>query len=187
MKVIYIGVGTFWLTEAVYQRVRGITEVIPGYMGGNVAYPTSEVVATGNTGHAEVVKITYDEAVVSTEDLLHIFYALHDPAIQQHSGSNVGSQYRPVIFYTDEMDAEAVDPKNGSSIGIIPRVVTQIQATLPEDATISTHVMSAREFYPAEEYHYGYFRTNPDAAYSVEIIAPKVQELQQKFPHHFSA
>lgn len=186
MKVIYIGAGTFWLTEAVYQRVKGVIEVTPGYMGGSVPYPTSEVVATGSTGHVEVVKVVYDEAVVPTEVLLHIFYALHDPAIPHHVGSSAGSQYRPVIFYTDETEGEASDPNNGSGVGIISRVVADMQATLPEEITISTHVMNAKEFYPAEEYHYSYFNRNPEATYTMEIIAPKLQEVQQAFPQYFT-
>jgi peptide-methionine (S)-S-oxide reductase len=185
MKVIYLGAGTFWLTEAIYKGVKGVTEVVPGYMGGEFPNPTSEIVSTGSTGHAEVVQITYDEQVVSTEDLLNIFYAMHDPAIPQHPAHGVGSQYRPVIFYTDEAEGEAADNQNGDDVGLIPRVVQKVQQTLPEDVVISTHIMTAKEFYPAEEYHYDYFFRNPSAPFSIEVIIPTLESVHQKLPQYF--
>ncbi len=185
MKVIYLGAGTFWLTEAIFARVKGVKEVIPGYMGGDTPNPSSESVATGTTGHVEVVKILYDETIIPTGQLLRIFYAMHDPTALKHSSHGIGSQYRPVIFYTDELDDEAISNGNGSDMSIIPRIVQEVQERLPEDLVVTTHIMTAKEFYAAEEYHYGYFQRNPEAAYSIEIIAPKVQEVQARFPDNF--
>lgn len=169
--------------EAVFSQVKGATEVIPGYMGGTVPNPTHEVVATGSTGHAEIVKIIYDENVVSIEDLLHIFYALHDPSAPSHHCRGIGSQYRPVIFYTEEEDAEATNPENGEHIGVIQRVVEQVQSDI--GAPVSTEIMSATEFYAADESHYDYYCRHSEDAYAVTIIEPKLKEIKERFPEKF--
>jgi len=185
MKGIYVGAGGFWITEAVYRKVKGVTEVIPGYMGGTIAHPTHELVATGTTGHVEVVKVTYDETVISLEEVLDIFFALHDPAAPNHITIGPGSQYRAVIFYTDDSEGEAANPENGEGIGIIPRVMEKVQATMPEGVIVSTHVMSAQEFYAAHEDHYSYYGTHQDDAYSVTVIRPKLEIISKKFPDKF--
>ncbi len=105
MKSIVLGAGCFWCTEAVFQRVEGVTEVVPGYAGGNTPHPTYEQVCGGKTGHAEVVRVDYDEAKVSLERLLHIFFATHDPTTLNRQGADVGSEYRSIILYSDEVDA----------------------------------------------------------------------------------
>jgi peptide-methionine (S)-S-oxide reductase len=181
MKVLYLGAGAFWLLEAVYREVKGVEEVIPGYMGGTVPNPTDEAVATGATGHAEVIKIVYDESVISTEGLLRIFYALHDPAAPAHSGRGIGSQYRPVIFYTDEEEAEADDPQNGESVGVIQKFVQQIQHSLPAGTPVRTEILTATEFYPADESHYNYYAQYRDDSYSLAIIEPKLKEIKDRF------
>ncbi len=182
---MYLGAGEFWLTEAVYKKVKGVTEVIPGYMGGTVPYPTHELVATGTTGHAEVVKVTYDESTCSTETVLHVFFALHDPAMPNYSDLGIGSHYRKVIFYTETDEAEAHDPQNGSRVGVIARVLERVQEGLPEGVVISTRIMSAREFYPADQNHYGYYDTHPEDMYSATIIRPQIEALQARFADKF--
>lgn len=185
MKVIYLGADCFWVIEAVYKKVKGVTEVVPGYMGGTMPQPSHEIVATGTTGHAEVVQVTYDESVITTEEVLNIFFTLHDPAIPNHPALGIGSQYRAVIFYTEEGDAEASDPGNGSSIGMIGRVIATIQGTMPEGTTVSTYIMSAQDFYPANEAHYDYYNQHINDAYSVSVIRPVLETIQAKFPRHF--
>jgi peptide-methionine (S)-S-oxide reductase len=185
MKIIYLGAGEFWLLEAVYGQVKGVTEVIPGYMGGTVAEPSHEMVATGTTGHAEVVKVSYDEKVITTEEVLRIFFALHDPAVPNHNGLGIGSQYRNIIFYTEEHEGEATNEGNGTSVGVIPKVVEQVQATMPEGVTVSTPVVSAGIFYPAHESHYNYYTEHPDDMYSTTIIKPKLLETRKRFPDLF--
>jgi peptide-methionine (S)-S-oxide reductase len=182
MKVLYLGSGGFWITEAVYKEIKGVTEVIPGYMGGNVAYPTHEMVSTGTTGHIEVAQVVYDEQVIGTTDLLHIFFALHDPAIPNHPSLSVGSQYRSVIFYTDHEEAEATDRRNGPGIGVIQRMVEEIQGTLPEGGVVATEVISARVFYPADQSHYNYYHQHRDTDYCVTVIAPRLQKVRELFP-----
>jgi peptide-methionine (S)-S-oxide reductase len=185
MKVLFLGAGGFWTLEAVYQQVNGVTEVIPGYMGGTVENPGHDVVATGMTGHAEVVKIIYDESIVSMEDLLRIFYKLHDPAAPIHSGRGIGSQYRPVIFFTEHNDGEASAEGNGSAIGGIENSMAEIQATLPAGVSLLTEMMTAQVFYPADESHYNYYREHADDSYCTTIIEPKIIEIKQQFPQHF--
>lgn len=187
MKVIYLGAGGFWTTEAIFGQVRGVTEIIPGYMGGDTPNPTHDAVATGMTGHAEVVKIVYDEAIVGLGELLDVFFAMHDPSTPAHIGKGVGSQYRSVIFYTDTIDAEDIEHKSatGSAVGIIQQKVASTQAALPEGSFVATQVVSATEFYPADESHYNFYSTHPEAAYAVTIIAPKLQEVRQRFPQKF--
>jgi methionine-S-sulfoxide reductase len=185
MKVIYLGAGGFWTPEAIYKKVNGVEEVVPGFMGGTIANPSYEAVATGTTGHVEVVKITYDENLVSTENILRIFYAMHDVSAQQHPSVGVGSQYRSVIFYTEELQGEASDPANGDDVGVIERVTGEVQYTLPEDMPVSTQMMSATTFYPAEEYHYNFYEKNPDATYAVTIIAPALEKMRNQFPSLF--
>jgi peptide-methionine (S)-S-oxide reductase len=175
MKTIYLGAGGFWIPEAVYKRVKGVEEVIPGYMGGTVSNPTYEIVATGTTGHIEVVKIIHDESIVSTEALLRLFYTIHDAAVQQHPSVGIGSQYRAAIFYTDDTQAEAIDPGNGEDVGRITKLITRVQATLPEGTPVSTHIRTAGEFYPAEEQHYDFYGKNPYSAYATEVIRPMLE------------
>ncbi len=186
MKIVYLGSGGFWLAEAVYKRIRGVEEVIPGYMGGTVENPSHEIVATGSTGHAEVVKVIYDENQIGLHELLQVFFALHDSVAPAHAMHGVGSQYRSVIFYTDDGEAEAVDERNGQAIGVIPQMVAEVQAGLPEGVSVATSIMTATVFYPADQAHYDYYGQHADAAFSVAVIEPKLQELRGKFSSLFS-
>lgn len=185
MKTIYLGAGEFWAPEAVYKKIRGVQEVVPGYMGGVIPNPSYEAVASGTTGHAEVVQVTYDETLISTAGILRVFYALHDPAFPQHPGMGPGSQYRSVIFYKHAADGEASDPGNGEEVGVIPRTIEEVQMTLPSELTIPTQVMSVVEFYPAEEYHYDFYIKNPDSPYVITVILPLLEKIKTLFPHLF--
>ncbi|GEM_PF-1748986 len=185
MKVIYLGAGGFWTIEAVYQKVKGVEEVIPGYMGGSVDNPSYEAVATGATGHAEVVKIVYDDTVITMEDILNIFFATHDASAPNHVGSGIGSQYRSVIFYTEDSDGEATDQENGMDIAPIQRSIERMQNAFPEGVTVGTRVMSAVQFYPAEESHYRFYEQNPDSPYAQTVITPKLKEVKDRFLNLF--
>jgi peptide-methionine (S)-S-oxide reductase len=185
MKVIYLGAGGFWVAEAVYQQMKGVTEVIPGYMGGTIENPSHEAVATGTTGHVEVVKVVYDETAVNIEDILNVFFAMHDASAPNHSGNGIGSQYRSVIFYTEDNEGEATDEGNGSDVGIIHQSMEKVQTGLPGGIPVATQAMTATQFYPAEESHYRFYEQNPHSAYAETIIVPKLQELKRRFFHLF--
>ncbi len=169
-KTIYLGGGCFWCTEAVFQNLRGVHEVTPGYMGGTVKNPSYEVVSTGESGHAEVIKVLYDEKMISTADLLDVFFATHDPTTVNRQGADQGTQYRSIIFYEDATMREEV-------IAGIARA----QAALPEGKNIVTEVAERSDFYPAEQYHYNYYTMHRDAPYCQVIINPKLDKVQHKF------
>ncbi len=170
METAIFGGGCFWCTEAVFKMLAGVTSVEPGYAGGKVANPTYEQVCTGNTGHAEVIKIEYDPSVVSYRTLMTVWFGSHDATQLNRQGNDVGTQYRSAIFpTTSEQAAEArafIDELNASSDKGDP-VVT----TVEEGAT----------FYPAEDYHKNYYANNPNAGYCQIVIAPKLQKVQKQF------
>jgi peptide-methionine (S)-S-oxide reductase len=164
------GGGCYWCLEAVYQRVKGVEKVVSGFSGGTVKNPSYKEVCTGNTGHAEVVKITYDPEVVSYEVLLGIFFGTHDPTTLNRQGEDIGTQYRSVIFYLDEgqRDAAAAYIKELTREGIYSNpIVTQLQPL--------------QEFYKAEDYHDNYFNNNPNQPYCSAVIAPKVAKFRVKY------
>ncbi len=167
-KTIYLGGGCFWCTEAVFQELRGIKEVIPGYMGGILPEPSYEAVSTGTSGHVEVTKLYYDEQIISTEDILDIFFATHDPTVHDRQGADIGSQYRSVIFYTEEAQRE-----------IVRHVMDRLQKE--KDIQIVTEVQSATPFYPAEEYHHNYYRAHTNAPYCLVVISPKIEKLKKEY------
>jgi peptide-methionine (S)-S-oxide reductase len=168
--VATVGGGCFWCLEAVYEQLRGVEKVESGYAGGETPNPTYRQVCGGSTGHAEVVQVTFDPAVISYHDVLEVFFAMHDPTTLNRQGPDVGTQYRSVIFYhTPEQQREAeamIAELNGAGIW---------------DAPIVTEVAPLREFYKAEDYHQGYFRNNPYQGYCQVVVAPKVAKLRQKF------
>jgi len=166
-----LGGGCFWCLEAVYENVRGVQKVVSGYAGGQQPNPTYEQVCTGMTGHAEVVQLTYDPAVVSYRELLEIFFEIHDPTTLNRQGADVGSQYRSVIFYHHEeqrVTAEAM--------------IAELEAVGRWPTPIVTQVVPFEAFYPAEAYHQQYFRKNPAQPYCRAVVAPKVIKLQTHFP-----
>lgn len=160
-----LGGGCFWCTEAVFLRVDGATRVVPGYAGGDVPDPTYEQVCGGKTGHAEVVRVEYDDAKITLERLLHIFFATHDPTTLNRQGADEGTQYRSAIFYSDEADAV----KAQSVISVL-RGET--------GASIVTEVAPLEMFYEAETYHHNYFEQHPEQAYCQMVINPKLDKLR---------
>lgn len=170
LEITYLAGGCFWCTEAVFQNVEGVVEVIPGYSGGHAENPTYEDVCTGMTGHAETVKIVFKKNVIGFEDILEIFFATHDPTTLNRQGNDVGTQYRSAIFYTSEEQKHI-------AMNYINRLTSDGTFRKP----IVTEVVEFRSFYPAESYHRNYFARNPDVPYCQFVIAPKVHKFMKKF------
>jgi peptide-methionine (S)-S-oxide reductase len=164
--------GCFWCLEAVYENLQGISRVESGYMGGPTPNPTYRDVCSGTTGHAEVVQVTFDPAVVSFADLLDVFFTIHDPTTLNRQGNDVGTQYRSAIFYHSPEQHQVAEAK-----------IAEFNAAQLFDRPIVTEVTAAGPFFKAEDYHQGYFRTNPDQGYCQFVVAPKVA----KFRKHFSS
>lgn len=162
--------GCFWCLEAVYDRLDGVTSVESGYMGGEMPNPTYERVCDGDTGHAEVVQVTYDPERISFRDLLEVFFVIHDPTTLNRQGNDVGTQYRSAIFYhTPGQKAEA------------EKIVRELAEDRAFPGSIVTEIVPAEHFYMAERYHQEYFENNPNQPYCQFIVAPKVAKFRQKF------
>jgi peptide-methionine (S)-S-oxide reductase len=165
----YFGGGCFWCLEAVFQRLKGVSEVVSGFADGKVKNPSYREVCSGLTGHNEVVKITYDPAQIGFKDLLNVFFAVHDPTTLNRQGNDVGTQYRSGIYYVDELQKKAAEDYIAN------------EASEVWDDRIVTEVKPLTEFYPADEYHKDYFNNNPEQGYCRFIIGPKVEKLKSKF------
>ena len=169
-EVATLAGGCFWCLEATFQDLKGVERVQSGYSGGHVPNPTYEHVCSGNTGHAEVVQITFDPAVISFADLLHVFFTIHDPTTMNRQGNDEGTQYRSAIYYhSPAQKAEA------------ERVIAQLTADQVYDGPIVTELKPLDTFYPAEEYHRDYYRRNPNQAYCRAVIAPKVAKVRKLY------
>lgn len=169
-EVAVFGGGCFWCTEAVFQMLKGVISVTPGYTGGTTQNPSYEEVSAGVTGHAEVIRIEYDPALIAYRDLLTVFFASHDPTTLNRQGNDVGTQYRSVIFYTTE------DQKD-----IAQKQIEKIDASSPEGGKVVTEIHPLEDFYPAEEYHKNYYVQNSDKPYCQLIINPKLEKIQEEF------
>ncbi len=174
--VTTLGGGCFWCIEAVFKPLKGIQSVVSGYAAGDVPNPTYKQVCAGTTGHAEVVQITYDPEVIPFEDLLEIFFAMHDPTTLNQQGADRGTQYRSIILYHDEQQHKTAE-----------RVIAQLTADEVFDAPIVTQVEPLDVFYPAEEYHQDYFANHTYQPYCMAVIAPKVMKLRQKYAERLAA
>lgn len=164
------GAGCFWCVEAVFSELKGVISVLPGYSGGTVKNPSYEEVCTGTTGHAEVCQIVYNPAVISYDELLEVFWEVHDPTTLNRQGNDIGTQYRSAIFYHNDYQkklAETYRKKLDESGAFSKPIVTQI---VPFQA-----------FYPAEDYHRDYFAKNPGQPYCQLVIAPKVDKFRKVF------
>ena len=182
MKTIYLGGGCFWCTEAAFKSLRGVTEVVSGYMGGHVANPSYEAVCSGTTGHAEVVRVAYDDTIISTSDLLDVFFDIHDPTTLNQQGNDIGTQYRSIIFYTPDQDPTVRTDQDGvDHLGEIEEAINRKNATLPEGSHVVTQVAAATEFYPAEPYHHDYYSAHITAPYCRVVISPKLEKLRAHF------
>jgi peptide-methionine (S)-S-oxide reductase len=170
MKTVVFGGGCFWCTEAVFQMLKGVSKVESGYAGGAIANPSYERVSEGNTGHAEVIRVTYDPAIISYEDLLTVFFGSHDPTTPNRQGNDVGEQYRSVIFYTDEEEK-----------AVAQKLIDDVQKSLTDGTHVVTQLEALKEFYPAESYHQNYFKANTSAPYCQLIIEPKIEKVRKRF------
>jgi peptide-methionine (S)-S-oxide reductase len=168
-EVATFGGGCFWCLEAVYDQLRGVDDVVSGYAGGGVPNPTYEQVCTGGTGHAEVVQVTFDPAVISYRDLLQVFFSIHDPTTPDRQGADVGTQYRSVIFTHSDVQRATAD-----------QVFRELTDARLWDAPIVTRIEPLKAFYPAEMYHQEYFERNPYQPYCMAIVAPKVAKFRKE-------
>jgi peptide-methionine (S)-S-oxide reductase len=163
-EVATLGGGCFWCVEAVYERIDGVQSVVSGYAGGQKANPTYEEVCAGTTGHAEVVQIYFDPEVISYEDILDLFWKVHDPTTLNRQGADVGTQYRSIILYNGEAQAQAAERSKAKAAAYF-------------DDPIVTEIVPLSAFYEAEKYHQDYYENNPYAGYCTFVIRPKLQKL----------
>lgn len=168
--------GCFWCLEAVFDQLKGVTDVVSGYTGGHIKNPNYKQICTGTTGHAEVVQVTFDSDVVSFREILQVFFTIHDPTTLNRQGADVGTQYRSAIFYHTPEQQE-----------IAEEVITEIEAEKIWDNPIVTEVTALDVFYPAEDYHQEYYENNPNQGYCMVVIAPKVTKFRQKFMNKLKA
>lgn len=170
LETAVLGGGCFWCLEAAYEELKGVESVVSGYAGGHVAHPSYEAVCSGNTGHAEVVKIAYDPAVISYRDLLRAFFVIHDPTTKNRQGPDVGSQYRSIILTASPAQAQEARA-----------ILGELVRAKAYDKPIVTEIVPPGTFYLAEAYHQDYFAKHPDQPYCVAYVAPKVEKLRQRF------
>jgi peptide-methionine (S)-S-oxide reductase len=165
-----LGGGCFWCLEAVYQDVKGVERCVSGYAAGHVKNPSYQQVCEGTTGHAEVVQLTFDPDIISYEDILYIFWRIHDPTTLNRQGNDVGSQYRSIILTHDDRQRELAEASLAD---------TEASGLWP--GTIVTQIEPLREFYEAEAYHQNYYKLNPNQPYCTFVIDPKVRKFRKAF------
>ena len=170
METIILGGGCFWCLEAVFDQIRGVSSVESGYMGGRVPHPSYREVCSGATGHAEVIRVAYDPAQVSIDDLLDVFFAIHDPTTPDRQGNDIGSQSRSAIFYSTEAQRDAAQAK----------IQTLDSARVWPDPIV-TQLTPTGDFWIAEDYHQEYFAHNGNQPYCAFVVAPKVTKFQKLF------
>jgi len=165
-----LGGGCFWCIEAIFDDLKGVTNVESGYSGGTIANPTYEQVCRGNTGHAEVVQVSFNPQIIKYEDILRTFFTVHDPTTLNRQGDDAGTQYRSVIFYADDEQKK-----------IAEEVIKEIQSQKIWDGPIVTELSQFKAFYKAENYHQEYFISNPSQPYCRIVIAPKVAKFRKLY------
>lgn len=173
MQTLVLGGGCFWCTESVFSSVKGVQNVTSGYMGGDEASANYKDVCSGETDHIEVVRVDFDDSVLPLEVILDIFFATHDPTTYDRQGNDVGSQYRSVVFYTDE-DSQK------------PTIDCTINKLRNMGVNVVTEVHPVHEFYAAEDYHQDYFNKNPTQGYCSAVIPPKLSKLRKDFTAYFN-
>ncbi|MDH5610338.1 MAG: peptide-methionine (S)-S-oxide reductase MsrA [Cyclobacteriaceae bacterium] len=171
MEKITFGSGCFWCSEAIFQRVEGVVDVRSGYAGGHVVNPTYPEVCTGDTGHAEVVEVTFDPLLVTFEELLGIFWKTHDPTTLNRQGNDVGTQYRSVIFYHTKAQQQLAEAYRDRLT----------QAAIWENPIV-TEISPISDFFAAESYHQDYFNQNQKQPYCNFVVVPKVEKFKALFP-----
>lgn len=167
-EIATLGGGCFWCLEAVYQQLKGVQAVESGYTGGQVKNPSYEQICEGTTGHAEVVRVSFDPAVVSYREILEIFFTIHDPTTLNRQGNDVGTQYRSVIYFHAPEQQETAR-----------HVIAEMANVW--DAPLVTELIPAETYYKAEDYHQNYFRQNPLQGYCAFVVAPKVAKFRKMF------
>ncbi len=170
MDTATFGTGCFWCTEAIFQQVEGVSKVISGYSGGKVDNPTYKQVCTGTTGHAECLNVIYDPTKVSFDELLEIFWQVHDPTTLNRQGNDIGTQYRSVVFYHNEEQKAKVEKYKAA-----------LDKSGAWDSPVVTTVEPFVKFYPAEDYHQNYYNDNGSQGYCQVVIRPKVEKFQKVF------
>jgi peptide-methionine (S)-S-oxide reductase len=176
IQTAIFGGGCFWCLEAVFQRLPGVKSVESGYMGGHLEHPTYKQVCTGTTGHAEVVRVSFDPGEISYRDLLDVFFAIHDPTTLNRQGNDVGTQYRSVIFYNSEEQRRQAQ-----------RVIAELTEAHEFSASIVTALEPATAFFVAEDYHRNYFNQNSEQPYCRFVIAPKLEKFRKTFAEKLKA
>ncbi len=170
IEMATLGGGCFWCLEAVYQELAGVKEIVSGYAGGHVKDPTYEEVCGKETGHAEVVQVTFDAEVVTYRDILEVFFSIHDPTTQDRQGNDVGPQYRSAIFTHDD-----------TQLAVAREIVKELTDDKVFADPIVTEIAPLPLFYPAELYHQNYFRQHSSQPYCTFVISPKLTKFRQKF------
>jgi peptide-methionine (S)-S-oxide reductase len=169
-EIATLGGGCFWCLEPIYEELQGVKDVEVGYAGGHVANPSYEQVCSGRTGHAEVVQIHFDPDVIAFDDILRVFFTMHDPTTMNRQGADVGTQYRSIVLYHDAAQKATAE-----------HVIQEIEAEGIWDNPVVTQIEPLDTFYRAEEYHQEYFRKNPNAGYCRAVVAPKVSKFRKKY------
>ena len=165
-----LGAGCFWCVEAVFDDLKGVTDVVSGYSGGHTENPTYREVCSETTGHAEVTQITFDPQEISFADILRVFFAVHDPTTLNRQGNDIGSSYRSAIFYHSPEQKQTAE-----------EVIKEVTEAGIYDNPIVTEVTAFDKFYPAEDYHQEYFANNPTQPYCAAVVAPKVAKFRKQF------
>lgn len=170
LETITLGGGCYWCVEAVYENLDGVKSVVSGFSGGNVADPTYEEVCTGETGHAEVVQITYDKTVTDINEIFKVFFTVHDPTTLNRQGGDVGTQYRSVIFYKNDEQRKAAQS-----------IIAELNKAKVYSSPIVTKVEPFKKFYKAEDYHQNYYANNKSEPYCRMVIQPKIEKFEKVF------
>ena len=176
LVTLYLGGGCFWCTEAVFDRVQGVVDVESGYANGQVPQPTYEQVCTGTTGHAEVIRVQFDPAQLTLEQVLEIFFGTHDPTTLNRQGNDVGTQYRSAIYTTSAQQLTAVQ-----------QFVQALNDQQLFGQPVVTEVQPLQSYWPAEDYHQDYFARNPHQGYCAYVVGPKVQKFLTTYAQHAKA
>ena len=169
-KLAVFAGGCFWCLEPVFSQLKGVHNVVSGYIGGHAATPTYKQVCNGDTGHAEAIQIEFDPAQISFEELLEIFFASHDPTTPNRQGNDVGTQYRSAVFCQDDEQRR-----------ITEQVIRRMNEEKVFPSPIVTEINTAGTFYPAEDYHQRYYENNPNQPYCMVVAAPKVAKIRAKY------
>jgi peptide-methionine (S)-S-oxide reductase len=170
LETATLAAGCFWCVEAIFDDLKGVADVVSGYSGGHTEHPTYQQVCSESTGHAEVIQIRFDPAVISFKEILQVFFTVHDPTTLNRQGNDIGSSYRSAVFYHSDEQRKVAE-----------EVISEFTSEGVYDNPIVTEVKAFDKFWPAENYHQEYFANNPNQPYCAAVVAPKVAKFRQKF------